>query len=139
VVLRVSIFRLTLRLHFSYQFTTLSLNLHQVIELLTEMFLLSCAIPGLVILNKWTFFNGLLLILHSVGLALLEQTLYEQEEGMYPYWLVILTTSLGVYIATRYEIFIVTKQSIGLRKKIGSTLQFFMCWFLFTYPNSRYY
>ena len=70
---------------FRFQFQSINMSLHVMIQLLTALFLLSFLVPGLVIINKYQPLNGLLLVIYGIGLCIVEQTLYEQEEGIFIY------------------------------------------------------
>jgi hypothetical protein len=69
-------------------------------------------IPGVVIMNKWIFMNGLLLLFHVLVLVIVENTLVLEPgtvrkhgsqyfSEFYPPYIVLFTSLFGTYVTLR--------------------------------------
>jgi len=87
-----------------YRFVFLSLSLQEVCLILLLMFLLSSLVPGIVLSNYSISLNGIVLGVHALLLALVEQTLYEQkEEEFYPPFFIVATSAAGISLLFKLE------------------------------------
>ena len=82
-----------------FEFDPLPMSLRHVCLVLMAVVLSSLLIPGLVSVNKVQWVNGAVLCSHAAGVNLLELQLHCQFEGIYPSYLVVLTSAVGLYLA----------------------------------------
>ena len=82
-----------------FEFDPLPMSLKHVCLVLMAVVLTSLLIPGMISVNKVELINGAILCLHATGMNVLELQLHCQFEGIYPIYLVIFTSTVGLYLA----------------------------------------
>ena len=76
-----------------------TLNLQHATVLIAVLLTVSLCVVPLGIRNSNPVFTSISLVLQALLVAFLEQLLYEQNQGFYPPFLVILSSALGIYLS----------------------------------------
>jgi hypothetical protein len=82
-----------------FEFDPLPMSLKHVCLVLMAVVLTSLLIPGLVSVNKVGWINGAVLCVHAAGINIMELQLHCQFEGIYPIYMVLFTSAVGLYLA----------------------------------------
>jgi len=82
-----------------FEFDPLPMSLQHVSCVLMAVVLSSLLIPGLLVVNKNQIINGAIMCIHAAGMTLLELQLHCQFKGIYPSYIVLFSSAVGIWLA----------------------------------------